>query len=181
MTYNASRAALAMTVLAVTCVAQTAAPEPEMADIFYRLDGGSLVPLERQAPATRSNAHGFFVMNISTVSEFAGARSPVRFKSGERLDFVVRTVVPVFAVDPNTIYCLRKLDPKKKTRELAIMSGHFSPLGTSTTSTPAEGILPVEFSRYGSSSLKMTTGELTPGEYAVGHPHGPAAFCFGVD
>jgi hypothetical protein len=181
MPYNVSRGALAMAVLALACLAQTAALEPEMADIFYRLDGGNLVPLEREAPATRSNAHGFFVMNLTTVSEFPGAKSPVRFKSGERLDFVVRSVVPVFAVDPNTIYCLRKLDPKKKTRELPVMSGHFSPLGTSTTSTPAEGILPVEFSRYGSSSLKMTTGELAPGEYAVGHPHGQAVFCFGVD
>jgi hypothetical protein len=170
-----------MTALALACLAQTAAPGPEMADIFYRLDGSSLVPLERQAPSTRSNSHGFFVMNMATVSEFPGARSPVRFKSGERLDFVVRTVVPVCAVDPNTVYGLRKQDTKKKTRELPIMPGRFSPLGTSTTSTPAEGILPVESSRYGSSSLKMTTGELAPGEYAVGHPHGSAMFCFGVD
>jgi len=175
------RLPFAMVILALACLAQTATPEPEMADIFYRLDRGTLVPLERQAPATRSNAHGFFVMNLTTVSEYPGAKSPVRFKSGERFDFVVRTVVPVFAVDPNTIYVLRKLDPKKKTRDVPIMTAHFSPLGTSTTTTPAEGILPVEFSRYGSSSLKMTSGELVPGEYAVGPVHGPAVFCFGVD
>jgi hypothetical protein len=167
--------------VALACLAQTDTPEPEMADIFYRLDQGTLVPLERQAPATRSNAHGFFVMNLTTVSEYPGAKSPVRFKSGERFYFVVRTVVPVFAVDPNTIYALRKLDARKKTRDVPIMTGHFSPLGTSTTTTPAEGILPVEFSRYGSSSLKMTSGELAPGEYAVGPLHGPAVFCFGVD
>jgi hypothetical protein len=172
---------LGMTVFALACLAQTVVPEPEMADIFYRLDQGNLIPLERQSPTTRSNAHGFLVMNMTTVSEFPGAKSPVRFKSGERLDFVVRTIVPVFAVDPNTIYCLRKLDPKKSTRELPIMSARFSPLGTSTTSTPAEGILPVEFARYGNSSLKITTGVLAPGEYSVGHVHGQAVFCFGVD
>lgn len=168
-------------VLALTCVAQSVLPEPEMADIFYRLDGGKLVPLERQAAAFHSNAHGFIIMSMKTVSEFPGAKSPIRFKSGEHLDLLVRSVIPVFAIDPNTTYCLQKLNPKKKTRELIMASGHAQPFGGSATSTPAEGLLPVEFSRYGSSSLKMTTAELTPGEYAVGHPSGPAVFCFGVD
>jgi hypothetical protein len=84
----------------------------------------------------------------------------LRFKSGKRLDFVVRTVVQVFAVDPNTVYRLRKPDSKKKTWELPIMSGHFSPFGTSATATPAEGILPIVFLSNGSSSLKMTTASL---------------------
>ena len=120
-------------------------------------------------------------MSMKTVSEFPGAKSPIRFKSGEHLDLIVRSVIPVSAFDPNTIYCLRKLNPKKKTRELVMMSGHAQPFGASATTTPAEGVLPVEISRYGSSSLKMTTGELARGEYAVGHPDGPAVFCFGVD
>ena len=163
----------------LACLAQTL-PEPEMADIFYRLDGNKLVPLERQAAAIHGGAHGFIVMGMKTSSEFPGAKSPVRF-SGGHIDFVVRSVIPLTAIDPNTIYCLRKLNPKKKTRELVIMSGHASPVGASTTMTPAQGILPVEFSRYGNSSLKMTTGELAPGEYAVGKPYGPAVFCFGID
>jgi hypothetical protein len=171
---------LPVMLFAVACAAQTAAPEPEMADIFYRLDGDKLVPLERQAAEIHGGAHGFIVMSMKTASEFPGARSPVRFRSG-RLDFVVRSVIPVTAVDPNTIYCLRKLNTKKKSRELVIMSGHASPVGMSTTTTPAYGMLPVEFSRYGNSSLKMTTGDLPPGEYAVGKPYGPAVFCFGVD
>jgi hypothetical protein len=168
-------------VLALTCVAQSALPEPEIADIFYRLDGDKLIPLERQAAAFHSNVHGFVVMSMKTVSEFPGAKSPIRFKNGEHLDLIVRSVIPVSAFDPNTIYCLRKLNPKKKTRELVMMSGHAQPFGASATTTPAEGVLPVEISRYGSSSLKMTTGELARGEYAVGHPYGPAVFCFGVD
>jgi hypothetical protein len=89
--------------------------------------------------------------------------------------------MPVSAIDPNTIFCLRKLKPKRKSRELVMMSGHASPLGASTTTMPAEGVLPVDFSRYGTSSLKMTTTGLAPGEYAVGHPYGPAVFCFGID
>jgi hypothetical protein len=155
--------------------------EPEMADIFYRLDGDRLISLERQAAAIHTGAHGYIVYTMKSASEFPGAKSPVRFKSGGHLDLIVRSAIPVSAVDPNTIYCLRKLNAKKKTRELIITSGHAQPFGVSTTTTPAEGVLPVEFSRYGSSSLKMTTGELAPGEYAVGHPYGPAVFCFGVD
>src|SRR5437016_2503944 len=111
---------LMMTLLAVPCLEQTAMPDPEMADIFYRLNQDKLVPLERQAAAVHGNAHGFIVMTMKTASEFPGAKSPVRFKSGEKLDFVVRSVVPVSAVDPNTIFYLRKLNPKKKTRELVI-------------------------------------------------------------
>jgi hypothetical protein len=167
--------------LALACVAQSAMPEPDMADIFYRLDGDKLIPLERQAAAIHGSAHGFIVMSMKTASEFPGAKSPVRFKSSQHLDLIVRSVIPVSAIDTNTIYCLRKLNPKKKMRELIITSGHIQPFGVSTTTTPAEGVLPVEFSRFGSSSLKMTTGELAPGEYAVGHPYGPAVFCFGVD
>jgi hypothetical protein len=120
------------------------------------------------------------VMGTKTAAEFFGARSPVRFRSG-RLGFVVRSEIPVNAIDPNAIYCLRRLNPRKKSRELLIMSGHASPVGTSTSTTPAQGMLPVEFSRCGESSLKITTGELGPGEYAVGKPYGPAVFCFGAD
>jgi hypothetical protein len=155
-------------------------PEPEMADIFYRLDSGKLIPLERQAAAIHGGAHGFMVMGMKVASEFPGSKSPVRFNSAH-LDLIVRSIVPVTSVDPNTIYCLRKLNSKKKSRELLFMTGHASPIGGSTTTTPLEGILPVEFSKYGNSSLKMTTGELAPGEYAVGKPYGPAVFCFGVD
>ncbi|MGD1097547.1 MAG: hypothetical protein ABSB35_36870 [Bryobacteraceae bacterium] len=171
---------LATVSLALACFAQTT-PEPEVADIFFRLDQNKLVPLERQSAAIRGGAHGFIVMSIKSASEFPGAKSPVRFKRGEPLEFVVRSAIRVSLVDPNTIYCLRKLNGKKKTRELLITSGHASPIGASTTTTPAEGMLPVEFSKYGDSSLKMTTGALSPGEYAVGHPYGPAVFCFGVD
>ena len=152
-----------------------------MADIFYRLDEGKLVPLERQAAAFHGSAHGFVMMSMKTAAEFPGAKSPVRLTSGQHLEFIVRSLFSVSSVDPSTLYSLRKLDSKKTKRELVMMSGHASPLGASATSTPAEGVLPVEFSRYGASSLKMTTGQLAPGEYAVGRPYGPSVFCFGVD
>jgi hypothetical protein len=51
---------------------QSAIPEPAMADIFYRLDGEKLLPLERQAAAIHSGAHGFVVVTMKSASEFPG-------------------------------------------------------------------------------------------------------------
>lgn len=171
---------LAILFLTLACVAQSASLEPDIADIFYRLDGDRLVALERQAPTIRSGAHGLVVMSAKTVAEFPGPKSSVRFTKEPHFELVVRSIVPTSAFDPNTIYGLRRLEQKKKTRELVLMAGRVHPFGASTT-TPDSGLLPVEFSQYGSSSLKMTTGELAPGEYAVGPLDGPAVFCFGVD
>jgi hypothetical protein len=105
----------------------------------------------------------------------------VRFKAGELLTFVVRSPVPVSTVDPNTIYLLRRLGTKKKTRELITSSGHVSPFGASTVRNPDEGAVPVTFSLYGDYSLKLETTALAPGEYALGRPNGWPLFCFGVD
>ena len=39
------------------CLAQPDAPEPDVADIFYRLDAGKLIPLERQAAAFHGSTY----------------------------------------------------------------------------------------------------------------------------
>src|ERR1035438_506537 len=105
----------AMMVIALTSAAQqTPPPEPEMADVFYRLDGDKLIPLERQAAAIHGSAHGFIVMSMKSASEFPGSKSPVRFRSGGHLDLIVRSAIPTSAIDPNVIFALRKLNSKKK-------------------------------------------------------------------
>jgi hypothetical protein len=38
---------------------------------------------------------------------------------------------------------------------LVIMAGHASPVGVSTQTNLAQGVLPVEFSKYGNGSLKV--------------------------
>ena len=166
---------------AMAAVAQEDKPEPEFADVFFRLDAGKLVPLERQTAVIQGHASGFMVMNMKTSSEFPGAKSPVIFVSGQPLDFVVRSVLAKSTVDPNTMYVLRKLNNKKKSRELIIMAGHASPIGATTKSDLAEGVLPVTFARYGASTIKVTTGALPPGEYALSRAFAQTVFCFGVD
>ena len=155
--------------------------EPETAEVFYGLKDGKLIPLERQMGATVSKSSGLFVMNMRSALEFAGARSSVRFHTGEPLEFVVRSELAWSDCDPNTRYLLRRLDEKKKQRELVIMTGRITPLGSSTQNTLAQGALPVEFSRYGGSSFKLRSGPLPPGEYAVSRIHVQTVFCFGVD
>jgi hypothetical protein len=167
---------------ALAGVAQETLTEPEFADVFFRLDSGKLVPLEHQAAAIQGRASGFIVMSMKTSWEIPGTKSLVRFRSDQPLDFVVRSPLVQSAVDPSTFYFLRKLNRKKKTRELVVMNGHASPGSATINNNPAQDALPVTFARYGASSLKMTTGPLPPGEYVLSGPYGQTTvFCFGVD
>jgi hypothetical protein len=103
-------------------------PEPDIADVFYRLEGEKLVSLERQSAAIKSGAHGFIIVGMKSAQEFPGAKSPIRFKAGEPLTFIVRSAIPPTMMDPATIFFMRALKPKGKNRELVTMSGHFSPI-----------------------------------------------------
>ena len=117
----------ATALLAAACVAQ-APPEPEFSDVFYRLDGEKLIPLERQTATMKGGAGGFIYVKMRMTAEFSGAKSPVRFAS-EPLAFIVRAMPYGVSGDPNATYILRKLDQKKSSRILTFMSGHFSPVG----------------------------------------------------
>lgn len=170
-----------VTLCSLAGLAQETPTEPEFADVFFRLDAGKLVPLERQTATIQGKASGFIVMNMKASWEITGTKSPVRFRSDQPLDFVVRSLLTQSAMDPSTFYFLRKLNIKKKTRELVVMVGHASPGSATMNNDPAQGALPVTFARYGTSSLKMTTGPLPSGEYALSGPYAQTVFCFGVD
>jgi hypothetical protein len=161
--------------------AQTAPAEPQFANVFFGLDAGKLVPLERETTFIQAKAHGFIVMSVKANSEIPGAKSPVRFRSGQPLDFVVMSPGASSAIDPSTIYVLRKLTVKKKSRELLLTHVHATPFGATAKTELSEGVLPVTFAHYGSSSLKMNTAPLPPGEYAVSQAYGQTVFCFGID
>lgn len=59
--------------------------------------------------------------------------------------------------------------------------GHATPVGASIDTNVAAGLLPIEFTRYGKSSYKISAGKLLAGEYAIGQAYGQTVFCFGVD
>lgn len=166
---------LVLAALASAAFGQTATPEPEFPDVFYGLEDGQLVKLERQAISMHVKLTS--PMSAKAQIEIAGGASPVRFHSGQPLDFIVRSPVSTVG-DPDAMYHVRKLESRKHNRLAQLV--HASPFGASTKSS-AEGVMPVAFSRYGASSVKMTTESLAPGEYAVGRQHGETVFCFGVD
>lgn len=174
---------LASTFLLVSgaVLAQESVPEPEFNDVFVRLDAGKLVPLERETSTMHAGGGGFMVVGTKAANEFPGGKSPVRFQSNQPLEFIVRTPFAVASVDPSTMYVLKRLNAKKKSREAVFMTGHFSPLGGSTKTDMSQGAVPVTFTHYGNGSLKVITGPLTPGEYALSRLYGQEAFCFGVD
>jgi hypothetical protein len=176
-------ASLILAVLFVSSgIAQKDLAEPEFDNVFFELDAGKLIPLERQTAAIQGKASGFIVMSSKAASEFPGAKSTVRFRANQPLEFIVRSPIASTTVDPSTLYVLRRLNvKKKKSRELVIMAGHATPFGASTKTDLAEGVLPITFTHYGASSLRVTTGPLPPGEYALSQAYAQTVFCFGTD
>ncbi len=150
--------------------------EPEFIDVFYRLDGGKLVSLERQSSTM---VHSLVGVKFSSL--IAESKSPVRFRSGESIEFVVRGSVLSSYGDPGQIYGMRKLTSKKDHREFLAFAVAYGGLLGAKAKDMAH--LPLDFARYGEGSIKVTTSELPPGEYAIGRIGigTKAVFCFGID
>jgi hypothetical protein len=175
-------AILATCLVALTSFAQTTVKEPEFADTFAALSAsGDLVPLERETTTIHAGGGGFMVASSKAAYEIPGENSPVRFHSAPELVFVVRSSLAQTDTDPATLYVLRKLNPKKKNREIAFSTGHFTPLGGHMTTNLNAGQLPLAFARYGASSYRVTASNLAPGEYALSRIYGQDVFCFGID
>lgn len=155
--------------------------EPQRADVFMRLDAGKLAPLEHQRAAPKTKNRGFIVLSITRMLKVKGAASPVRFHSAATLEFLVRMDRPGL-MDPGSFYILRKLEVKPNSREIAIMTAYGTPVRIfGKRDLRTEGNLPLDFSEYGQSSLKLTAHDLPPGEYALSRAMGFSIFCFGVD
>jgi hypothetical protein len=175
-------AMLAAFLVALTSFAQTTVKEPEFADTFAVLSAsGDLVPLERETAKIRAGGGGFMVASSKAAYEIPGEKSPARFHSASELAFVVRSSLAQTTTDPATFYVLRKLDPKKKNREIAFSTGHFTPFGGHATTNLNAGQILLTFARYGASSYRITASNLAPGEYALSRIYGQDVFCFGVD
>lgn len=164
-------------VLAMTFCWGQAVEEPEFSGIFYALDGTKLVQLERQNVGVQATLGGMMVMKGKAAIKFPGAHSPIRLLSAPSLGFVVRSSSDA---DPGALYHLRRLETKNGEREVVILTERASPLGASAKMNE-QSIVPVEYSRYGSSSVTITATSLPPGEYAIGARGGKTVFCFGVD
>jgi hypothetical protein len=178
-------------VLLIPCLAVVAAvgqqvPEPQYSDAFSAFDvsAGKLIALERQTATIHGSVKALGYGGIKVAAEFKPGKSPIRFKSGDRPQFVVRSPASAFAsIDPSTLYVLRALKKKGNKRELVMTESH-GPLGLGGAfGNLAEGVLPVTFEKFGEHSLKLLSEEpLRPGEYALSRRSGMMdLFCFGID
>ncbi len=166
---------------ALPVLSQSAVPEPQLPEAFFGLSDNRLVPLERETAAIHASGGGFIVAKSRAVYEIPGAKSPVRFHSGAPVVFLIRSALAQLSIDPSTQYMLRRLDSKKKDREIVFMTGHFSPVGSSSQTDFNAGQIAVSFARVGESSYQVTASSLPPGEYALSRSYGQDMFCFGVD
>lgn len=152
--------------------------EPEYLGVFFLLDSstGNLVPLERQTPVSKTKAAGLDGMK-STI-EIKGEKSPIRFKEGQKLEFVV--LVSSQQTDPQGILQFFSLESKNGKRQLLIAKR--SSMGTTVKTTANERAVPFNATKYGTSSFKITSAQnLPPGEYTLGAPGNNDGFCFGID
>lgn len=143
--------------------------EPELLGVVYYLDSdkGQLVPLERQAARQSTAGGGFFFGQYKRRIKVAGAKSPVRFPDGQKLEFVVS----------GGDLQLYPLESKKDRREVVVSKATVYFVTSRSRSELAEKMLDVK--RYG-ASVKISPSEpLAAGEY--GFYISGEMFCFAVD
>jgi hypothetical protein len=165
----------------LTLVAQEAknVQEPEyVGTVFYVDPAGALAPLEKQQPNTQTKVIGMGYGGAKTSIIFNGPASPVRFKAGQDIQFVVRLNTP--GIDPDTLVNLDVLKVSKDHREIVIAKA--GSMGLHAKSTNGESQRPLNFTKYGEQSFKLTPTEpLGPGEYVITTKLGQSAFLFGID
>jgi hypothetical protein len=139
--------------------------EPEFTSVFYFLGAsGQLIELERQTvdPISKAGTALFVIPS---------EKSPVRLKSNEKMQFVVR-VTEDFGRATATIQLFR-FEKKEGQRKFEVRKSVFMSNKAS---------LKVDTEKFGESSIKVVPSQaLAPGEYCISRTTIPQGYCFGVD
>jgi hypothetical protein len=141
--------------------------EPENIGVVYLQDeSGALQPLERNQGVERTG--GLSRGQGGMYWEMAGAKSPVRLRSGQKMLFVVRLAN---GIDPAT-FSLFPLDTRQNKRR--------------TRSDPRSRSAPLQWAltitNVGEVSYGLTpVNQLPAGEYAFSAANSNDAYCFAVD
>ncbi len=154
--------------------------EPEFLGTFFSLDSttGNLSPLERQTAMHKIVVKAMGFGGGVGYFELSGEKSPVRFKEGEQLNFIV--LVSSQKIDPQGIIQLFSWESKKGKRQLTIDKA--GSMGLGGKSLIQKSLIAFHASKYGASSFKVTPAEnLPPGEYTLQGPDNKDSFCFGID
>jgi hypothetical protein len=141
--------------------------EPERLGVVYLQDeSGGLQPLERNRGIERTGGSG--ARSRGVYWEMAGARFPVRLKSGQKMLFVVRLAN---GIDPATfsLFPLDTSQDKRRTRP-----------DPRSRNSPLQW--PLTITNVGEVSYGLTPANRLPaGEYALSAANSNDAYCFAVD
>ena len=154
--------------------------EPEYLGIFFLLDAstGNLIPLERQTPQYNLKAKAMGLGGVKSLLEIKGEKSPIRFKEGQQLEFVV--LIPSQQTDPQGILQFFSLESLKGKRQLILAKEGLTSAGPK--SVVSSKAVPFNAAKYGTSSFKITSAQnLSPGEYVLSTTSTNDGFCFGID
>lgn len=179
------RLAFAACLLVILCHAVYAqetkkVQEPEYLGTFFLVDSdtGNLIPLERQTGESKVKIKAMGFGGGEGAIEFKGEKSPVRFKEGQKLEFVV--LVASQQTDPQTVIQFFSLESKKGKRRLLIAKASF--IGTSSGTVTSKSAVPFNAAKHGMSSFRIIPAQnLAPGEYTLSGPGTNDGFCFGID
>jgi len=161
--------------------------EPEFKGIIAFLDpSGAFVPLERQTPkfAMKTKAMGWGGMKQSNT--YSGSKSPVRFKEGQDIRFVVRypnVYMPGIEPRPDILFTLNVLKTSSDAREIVTMKlGAGLAFASAKSTVLDETQRKMNFSKYGEVSILMSPEKpLEPGEYVMKCGGSFEDFLFGID
>jgi len=135
--------------------------EPQMIGaVYFQDEAGALIPLERTMGIERKGGRQYWEMD--------GVRSPVRWRSSQKMLFVVRLAN---GIDPGA-FSLLPLEAKGNSRR------------TMSNARNGTGLVRVmlNVSKVGESSYGLTpVRDLAPGEYAFSPSSSNDAYCFGID
>jgi hypothetical protein len=154
--------------------------EPEYLGIFFLLDSstGNLIPLERVTPEYKIKLKAMGLGGGRSLLEFKGEKSPIRFKEGQKLEFVV--LVASQLTDPQGSLQFFSLEPLKGKRQIIMATAKVT--STTDKSVMSEKAVPFNATKYGTSSFKITAAQsLPPGEYTLSGTGTHDGFCFGID
>ena len=154
--------------------------EPEFNMVFFSLDSvtGALTALERKQANTQAKVRALGYGGVNGLTVFKGESSSIRFKEGQKVEFVFRMDSP--GIDPSMLVTLEVLKASKGNRELKTMQARM--FWGKTGSTVGESSKGLNFAKYGEHSYRCSPAEALPkGEYALMSKSGAEGFLFGID
>lgn len=179
MPYPSRRLALAGVFSALAAPALARVDLPEEAGVFVAKVDGTLQALEAQLPRTGGGFGGFAGGKIGLVIQ--GPHSPVRFRAGQRLSFLLRLPGPT--LNPATPAMLWRAKSQAKARRAEL--GYGMPF-SGVSGSP--DVVSTELSRPAERILEITPQVLLyPGEYMLGvwgqsgDTVSGLAYAFGID